>query len=64
MNEISRQPTPMIESADTYRPTHIDIEVPRNPDHPKKAIVLMTKTEQANTVAWARKDEIDQMRMP
>ena len=27
-------------------------------------MVQMTKQEMANTVAWARKDEIDQIRMP
>ena len=53
----------MIERADNS-PTHIELSVPRNPDKPKEAKAVMTRTEIANTIAWARKDEIDQARMP
>jgi hypothetical protein len=53
----------MIERADNS-PTHIELSVPRNPDKPKETKAVMTRTEMANTIAWARKDEIDQARMP
>jgi hypothetical protein len=63
MNKIKSSSTPMIEMADSS-PQHIELKVPRNPDKPKAEKAVMTRTEMANTIAWARKDEIDQARMP
>lgn len=63
MNQVSRPPTPMIEQADSS-PMHIEITVPRNPEKPKKKEEKMTRVEMATTIAWARKDEIDQARLP
>ena len=53
----------MIEMADSS-PTHIELTVPRNPEKPQKKKEKMSRIEQATTIAWARKDEIDQARMP
>ena len=63
MNQISRPPTPMIERADST-PMHIEITVPKNPEKPKKKEEKMSRIEMATTIAWARKDEIDQARVP
>lgn len=70
IDEISKQVSvnkinqaPMIERAEN-RPTHIEITVPKMDDKPKKKADLMTRTEMANTIMWARKDEIEQARLP
>ena len=54
--------TPMIENDN--RSTHIELTVPKNPEKPVNEQKAMTRVEMANTLAWARKDEIDQARMP
>lgn len=56
----------MIEMAsyNTPSPTHFEIEVPREPTKPKRKQEVMTREEIANTIMWARKDEIDQANLP
>lgn len=55
---------PMIEKASDSQPTHIEIAVPKNPNRPQQPKEHMTREEIANTMLWARKDDIDQSRSP
>ena len=65
MKKINK--APMIQKAEPApskaNPNHIEITVPRDPKPPKPKQEVMTREEIANTIMWARKDEIDQARV-